>query len=233
MKTMLRMLPLTALLAIASPAGGQPAPERTSLSVTAEAATEVAETVLFATLAATVEGPRADAAQSTVNETMTRALAISRAVAGVAVTTGGYSVYPWSQDDGTARRYRAEQSLELRSSDPTALLDLVGRLQSSDLEVRNLAYTAPPETIETARLDLTERAFAQLRGGAERAAAAMSMRVARWKELRVEPSGSFMPPSPMRAMRAEAADAAPPVAAAGTQRVTLMVAGTAILEPAP
>lgn len=221
---------LTALLASAGAAQAQTAtaPDPTRLTLSAEAATEVPETVLVATLAVVAEGGRADAVQATVNAAMAKALAAARERPAVTVSTGGYSVWPRDQDGGAGRRYRAEQTIELRADDAAGLLDLVGRLQADGLETRGLAYAVAPAATEAARRQLIERAFAELRETAGRSAAAMGMRVDRWQELRVELSGGYMPP-PLRAMAMEQAGAAPPVAAAGTQRVTLGVSGTAIL----
>ena len=220
----------------APPPQAEPPPTRLELS--ADASSELQRTVLTATLVAAAEGQDPAAVQGSVNDAMTRALAAARQRSAIKATNGTYAIRPEEQApdrsaDAATRRYRAEQSLVLSADDAAAVLDLVGRLQAMGLEVRGLDYVLPPAAVESARRRLLDDALHELRALADRAATAMGMRLGAWEEIRVEPDSSTSSPPTFRAMLVERAPAVPPpVAAAGSERVTLTVSGTALLVSA-
>ena len=206
----------------------------TRLELSADASAEVQETLLVATLTVVAEGRHPAFVQGDVNTAMTKALAAARERSAIKARTSSYAIWPLDEKTSPRLRYHAEQSLSLTAEDGAALLDLVGRLQAEGLEVRSLDHAPAPAAIADARRRLLDDALHDLRATAEQAATAMGMRLNGWEEVRIEPGGGLSSPLPFRAMVTERAAAGqPPVAAAGTQHITVTVSGKALLAPGP
>lgn len=203
----------------------------TKLAVGASAQTELTEDELVATLEARAEGEDLSKLQARINGLMTKALATANAVKAVKVSTGSYRVDS-RYDEAKKLRYVGSQRLELSSTEPGPLLELVGHLQEMGLATVGLDYTVADATRRAAEQRLIEPALAELRGKADLVAKAMGMRVIGWEDLNVD---STPMPRPMfrAAPMAMAAAAAPPVAQAGQQEVSVSVQGTALLATTP
>ncbi|HEX6957080.1 MAG TPA: SIMPL domain-containing protein [Ferrovibrio sp.] len=228
---------LAAGCAMAQPQGGQPA-DATLLNLSETAERDVTPDTIRARLLAQVSSEQAAVAQNAVNAAMTKALAKARAL-GLEVETGGYSTYqetpprPQNLPPGTkppAAQWRAQQSLVVISKDDAKLLEAVGALQNDGLLLQELGYTVSREQQRSLQDELTAEALQRLEARAKKAAAALHLRFDGWA--RVGINGGVVPPQPMfKAMRAETmAAAAPPVAAAGEQTVSVNVSGEAILR---
>ena len=162
-------------------------------------------------------GPEAVAAtpaeaQAQVNAAMARAVALARQTAGVAVTTGFYSVWPQPRgSSSTAGRqdWRASQTLDLRGHDGVALLTLVGALQQQGMAVSQLGWQVEAETARRTRAEATKQALGSLRARAEEAAGILGLHFDSFREVRLD-SAQPQPMPMMRAMPMSARAASPP-----------------------
>lgn len=166
--------------------------------------------------------------QQEINRRMSAALALAKATPGVAVETAGYTVY--QERVGQTTRWHGSQSLRLNSADFAALLALAGKLQEQGLVFSALAAELSPEATQAVQDELTAAALARLQARAARIAAALDMRVERFREFHI---GNAATPGPvMRAMVSMATNApSPPVAEGGDAIVSLNVEATVALMP--
>ena len=166
------------------------------------------------------------AVQASVNRTMASALEQARAVSAITASTGAYR--SWRQEDPV--RWVASQTLNLRSKDQTALLELTGNLQSRGLALGGIGYGLTPESARAARQEAGSLALDALRRRAEAVASQMGMKVERIAELQLEaPDLPASRPMMAQAMAARAAPA--PVAQAEDIVVTATVQAVVILAP--
>jgi predicted secreted protein len=222
-----------------------PGPGETIVNLSATEHGNVQQDLLTASLNVERQNANPRTVQNEVNTLMQKAAAKAKAVPGVEVSTGQYYVYPVDsepvvQPDGTTkiakkpRTWRANQTLELRSTQPDALLPLTGDLQDMGLNVQNLSYTLSPEKEEQAKDALLESALAKLKAKAERTAKALGKSHADLVEVNIDSSYNPPPMMPMmaRAMTMSAkADMAAPTAEAGSNDITLTVSARAVLKP--
>jgi len=226
------------LIAVTAPVWAQPAspsvaqPNGTTLNLSAHADKTLPRDQLQAELRVEVADANAARVQAEINRSMAAALAHAKSVAGVAVETSGYSVYPERDAKGNTTRWHGSQALHLTSSDFPALLNLVGVLQGDGLAMSNLAAELSPAAAKAAQDELTYTALKDIRARAERIAAALGTHVERFTELRV--GNASVPPVPVHFMAARVAASAsepPPVAAAGDAMVSVSVDATVLLAP--
>jgi len=163
-------------------------------------------------------------AQTRVNEAIAAASDRAHHVAGIEVATGGYDVWRVSQP---ADRWQASQTLELRSHDAAALLDLVGKLQSQGLLLGALNWRLSDALMRQTEARARQTALGALRGRAEEAALTLGLKFVEFRSIRMDSSG--MPSPRMMAMpRAMAASA--PVAETQDVDVSETVAAEAVLQ---
>lgn len=212
--------------------------DATLLTLQESAEREVTPDTIRARLVAQATSESAATAQASVNTAMARALSRAKAL-GLEVETGSYNTYqenpqrPQNLPAGAkppAPQWRAQQSLILTSKDDAKLLEAVGALQTEGLALQELGYTLSREQQRAQQDDMFAEALQRLAGRAEKAAAALGMRFEGWA--RVGLNGGVVPrPVMMKSMgMAARADAAPPVAAAGEQTISVNVDGEAILR---
>lgn len=216
---------MTGLLLFSLVPGAQAQPTPLTVLKLAETATVmVRPDELAASLRAEAIAGTAAEAQARVNASIADGLARSKAVTGVEVSTGGYSVYrlgPNSSTDKT-ERWQAGQSLELKSKDGGPLLKLVGDLQKSGLAVQSLGWRLSPDAARKARSEATRQALAGLRGRADEAAGQIGLAFDRFQEVRIDSQR----PSPVapRMMSAMAKSESPPPS---TEAEDVLVSATA------
>lgn len=225
----MRRAALCTLLVLLSPAAAR----AETLLHLAQTATVMAQPdELQATLQAEATSPQAAEAQQQVNRLVTAALAQARQVAGVTISTGGYSVWhiaPTPQDH--ADHWRASQSLQLTSHDGPALLQLVGTLQQHGLATQQLGWRLSRAAEQKAHDQATRQAVTRLRGRVEAVAALLGLHFASFKSVRLDVPPTPMPgPRLMGAMLATAA-AAPPQAVSEAIPVTATAEADAVLLP--
>jgi predicted secreted protein len=218
-----------ALLLAWPPAGAVAQAPLTRLHLQESASREVEQNVLVATVQAHAEAQSPAQAQAAVNRAMAAAVERARGAAAIRAATGSYSVYQRRDRDNRPVGWVADQDLRLTSQDPAALLELVGGLQETGLNLIGLGWQVDPETRRKARDELTLAAIATLRQRADAIAASIEMRVANLDTLRV--GGAMEGPRPMM-MRAEAmADAPPPTALPDLETIESHVEAEITLSP--
>ena len=179
----------------------------TQLYLQESASREVGQNVLMATVQAHAEAASPADAQAVVNRDMAAAVERVQTVVEVRAATGSYSVYQRRDRDNKPVGWIAEQGLRLTSENPAALLQLVGALQESGLNLNGLGWQVDEATRRKVQDELTVEAIATLRQRAAAIAASVGMAVGNIDSLRV--GGAMEGPRPMM-MRAEAMAGAPP-----------------------
>ena len=210
-----------------------PARAETLLHLGETATVMAAPDEIAATLRAEATSVSAAEAQSRVNATMQDALAAARQVSGIAVSTGGYSVWhvaPTPTDH--AERWQVSQSLTLTGHDGPALLTLVGALQQRGLAVGTLGWRLSRDAQRTAHQAATDQVLRALRSRAENAATQLGMRFDQFKDIRLDSAGP--PPMVPRAivgMAMTSAGSVPPAAVAEDVPVSATAEADVLLQP--
>lgn len=241
MKTILKTLPVLALLAFSAPANAQHEDPILSLpdgqvilNISAEERKEVEQDLLVGTLSYVVTDRDPAKVQNEINTVMAKAVEAAKAAEDIKVNTGAYQVHETTDSRTKETKWRGQQSMTIKSMTSKNVLDLTGKLQEMGLTMNGLNYTLAPETAIEVQDSLMEAALEQLQERANRAAKALGKSGAELREVNVNSSGIPY----QRAMRsggvqmemASAAMAAP-VAAAGETTLTLNVNARAILKP--
>jgi predicted secreted protein len=240
------MLRMTVLLGLLGLLGAVPAPARaeappadaanaalTILHLSETASKPVRRDRLRAELRVEASGADAKRVQADINRRMAAAVERAKAVPGLKVETGSYSIWQERPQNAPAR-WRASQALILTGSDTGELLGLVGDLQGDGLLLGGLVFELAPESARAAQDELTRTALTRLRDRAERIAHELGLGAARIRDVRVgNATGERPVPRPFMQMKAAAAsaEAAPPVAEAGEATVEVTVDAEIALEP--
>jgi uncharacterized protein YggE len=178
---------------------------------------------LVADLAAQNTQASAAAAQRRVNGMVAEAMKVAASVAGVDAKAAGYAVTP---TDEKRVAWTAQQTVDLRSADGPALLDLVGTLQGRGLVVESLDWQLSAAKRLAAHETATEAALKALQTRAAAAAAVLGMQVDHIQEVRLDDSG--IGPRPF--MRAMASGGTAPQATAAREDVTATVSADIVLR---
>lgn len=241
MKTILKTLPVLALLAFAAPANAQHEDPILSLpdgqvilNISAEERKEVEQDLLVGTLSYVVTNRDASVVQNEINTVMADALEVAKETEEVKVSTGAYQVYETTDQRTKETQWRGQQTMTIKSMTSENILELTGKLQEMGLTMNGLNYTLAPETAVEVQDSLMEAALEQLQERANRAAKALGKSGAELREVNVNSSGipyqRTMRSSGMEMQMASDSMAAP-VAAAGETTLTLNVNARAILKP--
>lgn len=212
--------------------------DATVVNLNESAERDVTPDTMRARLMAQASSESAATAQASVNAAMAKALARAKAL-GLEVETGGYNTYqespprPASLPPGAkppAPIWRAQQSLILTATDDAKLLEAVGALQNEGLLLQELGYTVSRAQSRALQDELFNEALQRLTARAEKAGQALGMRFEGWARVGLN-GGVIQRPVMMKTMgMAAESRAAPPVAAAGEQTISVSVDGEAILR---
>lgn len=228
----LLFLALLALHAVPG-AAADTIPAMPVVSLTAASTASVANDRMYAWLRAESDNVDPARAAAEVNARIAKALARAKAVAGVEVSTTGYSSYQFTEKNQPTR-WRVAQTMNLEGSDFATLAALVTRLQAEDgLVINGMNFGVSPEARRKAEDALTQQAIKLWQVRAQNAARGFGYEGWRTGRVTIQ-SGDFAPPRPMyRAAAAPMAASAPPVSVeGGNTDVTVSVSGEAILDPA-
>ena len=199
------------------------------VTIAASATNNIANDRMHAFMRA--EADHADALQAAndVNARMARALARAKAVAGVDVSTAGYSSWQISEPNRPIR-WRVSQTLVLEGGDFAALSALVSKLQSTDaLLLSGIHFSVSPATRRATEDALTQQAIKAWQQRAENAARGFGSNG--WRAGRVTiQTNDYGRPQPILKSGMAAASAAPVTVEGGTSDVTVTVSGEAILD---
>jgi predicted secreted protein len=169
--------------------------------------------------------------QAELNRRMTAAVAQAKAVAGIAVATGGYSVFQERPNDKPPQ-WRGLATLSLVGHDGVALLALVGSLQQDGLLLSSLAYELTPEAARSIEDELADEAIARLQARARRVAGSLGLAVQRLRNVTVGNANGAQPiPRPMLMARQAGPAETPPVGEPGEASVSVSVDAEIVLVP--
>jgi predicted secreted protein len=214
----------------------------TLLNISATETRQVPQDLLVAILQYSAEGLDKRTLQNEVNTNIKTALDEIKKVEAVKYATQGYRIYEFTlpatvpnvtQPD--RRMWRAQQSIEVKSKDAAALLDLVGKLQDSKLDLQDLSYTLSPELFEQTTNELVTDALKKLQVRADQAAKTLGKSGVTFVEVNVQGNG-YARPQMMRSYAMAdsmemAKGMAAPSAEAGESDVSLTVDTRALLKP--
>ena len=172
------------------------------------------------------EGNRPEDIASRVNEKMDWALELARGKKDIEVKTGTYQTYP-VYNDRYIVNWRANQQLNLRSTNITALTELVGSLQEK-LQVVQMSFSPTKATRTRIENELISEAMEAFRKRAELLKPHMDNMNYRIVNLNIS-TGQAGGPIMYRemAMAAKSSDAMmAPAVEAGTSKVVVTVSGS-------
>lgn len=197
----------------------------TTIDLAAEASRPAANDMVRATVFAEASGNNPAELARRVNQDIAEGLKVIKAKPGVSVKSGRQSTFPVYGQNQKIDSWRIHSELILESRDVAAVSELLGELQQRRLAVSSVSQLPAPETRKKVEDEATRDAIAAFR---QRAAVVAEVLGKPYtiRHLSIQQSGQ-MPPMPvMRASRAMAADAAPPVPLeAGESLVTTTVSG--------
>jgi uncharacterized protein YggE len=209
------------------PALSLPAAAQTVLHLSETARVNARPDELTASIKVGASSLSAAESQNRVNVIVAKVLDQAKAVPNLGITTGSYQVWHSTQPE----QWNAEQSIELRGHDGTALLRLVGVLQSQGLTLSRLGWRVAPDTARAAKAEATKIALGNLRTRADDASAVLGLRFAAFREVRLD--GAPPNTGPMPRMMMAAAPAAAPSAEAEDVAVEATVEADILLQAGP
>lgn len=204
--------------------GSEPLLNRVSFAV--DVSEEVDNDVIVVQFFSEHQSPAQAQSANRVNEDMTWAVEVARAVPGIDVTTPGYRTNP-VYDKGRIRAWQTRQSLRLESKDFDAVTGLVATLQER-LGVESMGYQVSTERRKAVEARLVDDAIRHFGERAAAVTASFGRQSYSLVDASVGTHGARPPPIAFRgrAMAMEAADVAQPAIAAGQQTVQVTVNGT-------
>jgi predicted secreted protein len=208
-----------------------PPPVTPVVTLTASATASVANDRMYAWLRAEADNADPARAAAEVNAKMAKALARAKGIAGVDVTTSGYSSYQVTEKNQPTR-WRVTQSLSLDGSDFATMAALVSKLQADDLLLLSgMNFAVSPDARRKAEDALTQQAIKAWQARAQNAARGFGSDAWRAGKVTIQ-TGDYMRPQPvMRAAAGAMSAGAPPVnVEGGNTDVTVTVVGEAVLD---
>jgi predicted secreted protein len=215
----------TALAALTSLLFATMAEAAVTIDLTAEASRPAANDMVRATVFAEASGSNTGDLARRVNQDIAAGLRVIKERPGISVKSGRQSTFPVYGQNQKIDNWRIHSELILESRDAAAVSDLLGQLQQMRLAVGGVSQLPSPETRRKVEDEATRDAIAAFR---QRAAVVADVLGKPYKvrHLSIQQSGQMPPVPVMRASRAMAADAAPPVPLeAGESLVTTTVSG--------
>ncbi len=219
---------------------------QTLVTLSANDQKQVDQDELNASLRVEVEGADARVVQDKINKVMRAAVDLVKKNEKVTVTTGQYYVYSYdpapqpksiSNDDKKSLLWRGSQTLDLKSKDAQAVLDLVASIQGQGFLMNGLNYGLSEDAAEAQQDSLLQGALKKIQEKA--ALVTKSLGKSGFDIIEVNVNGSYMP-SPMPMMRGMAKmemmsvasdDMSAPVAEPGKTTVSMSVSARVILKP--
>lgn len=201
------------------------------IDLQAEAAREVDNDTMTATLYAEASDANPAQLATTLNRVANEALAIAREAPATKAVSAGSQTYP-VYDPKTPGRlvgWRGRTDIRLEGRDFREIGALVGRLQAT-LRLAGIAFSVSPELRRRVENELITEAIAAFRTRADIARAALGAGSVRVAKLEVRAMGGApRPPRPYMEMRAEvsatAMAAPPPQFEGGSSQVQVVVTG--------
>jgi len=203
------------------------------LTLQASASSDVQQDTVRITLAAELEAASQAAAGKALTAALDEAVKRTEGVKGVEVRTGGYNVWPNTNEKGKIQNWRGRGEITLESKDFAAASALASKL-ADKTAIAQISFLLSREAREAEERKLLSQAAQAFRDRALAAATAFGFSGYRVRNLELSGGGSPTPvPRPMgmqmmaKSSRAEAADV--PLEA-GKVTVSIAVNGTVALH---
>jgi predicted secreted protein len=208
---------------------------RNVVSLSATASQDINQDLLVVTLNVMREGTQASEVQGQLKQVLEAALAEARKSAqatAMEVRTGAFSMYPRYNNQGKVNGWQGNAQLVLEGTDMARIAQVAGKLTA--LNVAGVEYGLSRATREASESALLAQAVARYRAKAQDVAKAFGMGSFTLGEVSVqsgEPGFEGRPMPMLKAMRADAAEAAPLPVAPGKGTVSVTVTGSVVLQP--
>jgi predicted secreted protein len=209
--------------------------QRNVVSLSATASQDINQDLLVVTLNVMREGMQASEVQGQLKQVLEAALAEARKSAqatAMEVRTGAFSMYPRYNNQGRVNGWQGNAQLVLEGTDMARIAQVAGKLTA--LNVTGVDYGLSRATREASESALLAQAVARYRAKAQDVAKAFGMGSFTLGEVSVqsgEPGFENRPMPMLKAMRADAAEAAPLPVAPGKGTVSVTVSGSVVLQP--
>jgi len=218
---------------------GELQPGQLALNLNITEQQRVDQDTLNASVQFVTQGRNKNELQKEVNSAMQAAVNKVRAITEVEFNTTYYQVQivqtgRSSKTDIANPVYRAQQGMQLKSTDSATLLELVGVLQQEGLTLDGLYYTLSESAHEKIAGSLLKAALLKLQNRAQDAAEVLGKKQADLIEVSMDGSPNFMESRQKFAMASMAnTDMAfvAPVAEPGDTLVSVSVSARAVLSP--
>lgn len=193
------------------------------VNLQAQAEREIPNNQLTVMLAVEEEGKEAVKIANKINQDMAWALKVIGEGNEIDSRTHAYNTYP-IYDKRTVIGWRAIQQLELKSTNITALSELVGKLQSR-LQVKNMNFSPTRETQVQYENELIDEAMVAFKQRIDIVKKHMDEKSVRIVNLHVNTGGGHSRPIYAES-RMMAMDKSAPAVEAGTSKITVTVSGS-------
>lgn len=202
------------------------------IQLSANASMEVENDTLSARLYAQREGSDLTRLADEVNQRITDAITLVKAVEGIKLQTQAYQTYPTYHQQRVSG-WRVRQTIRIESQDATKLSQVISQLQSS-LALESINYDISPAQREAAEEALIGKAIHAFQRRADMVTEQLGRTDYRLLAMQINTSGQPIQPLRMRAgMLAMEAAVAPPSLEAGSQTIRVDVNGTIELQIKP
>jgi predicted secreted protein len=195
------------------------------VNLQAQSEMEVPNDQLTVLLSVEEEGKEAAKIANKINKDMDWALNKTKTLQEIETRSLSYNTYP-VYDKRTVVAWRATQQLELKSTNITALSELVGDLQER-LHVKNMSFSPTKETRKRYEDELIEEAMSAFKQRVELVKKHMDSNNVRIVSIHVNTGGNYHPApvyAESRAMSMSLKSA--PAVEAGTSKITVTVSGS-------
>jgi predicted secreted protein len=191
-----------------------------------QARRDVNNDLMQATLFAEATGSDSGELAALVNKRLAAAVAQAKAVQGVKVESGNYQSWA-NYQKGKQDGWRTRAELRLESRDFTVLAGLIGRLQSSDLQLGGLQFSVSPALRTQVEGELTKEALAAFQNRADVIRQSLSAQASKIVTIRIDTQTPQIHRPMMRAKAmASLEEAAAPAAEAGNSEIIVSAIGT-------
>jgi predicted secreted protein len=208
---------------------------RNVVSLSATASQDINQDLMAVTLNVMREGTQASEVQGQLKQVLDAALTEARKSAqatAMEVRTGAFSMYPRYNNQGRVNGWQGNAQLVLEGTDMARIAQVAGKLTA--MNVTGVDYGLSRTTREASESALLAQAVARYRAKAQDLAKAFGMGGFALGEVSVqsgEPGFESRPMPMLKAMRADAAEAAPLPVAPGKGTVSVTVSGSVVLQP--
>ncbi|MDD3021508.1 MAG: SIMPL domain-containing protein [Alphaproteobacteria bacterium] len=219
---------------------------QTLVTLSANDQKQVEQDELNASLRIEIEDTDARVVQDKINKAMRSAVDLAKKNDKITVTTGQYYVYSYdpnpqpkivSMGGKKIMKWRGSQTIDLKSRDSQAVLDLVASVQGQGFVMNGLNYSLSEDVAEDYQDSLLQGALKKIQDKAS--LVTKSLGKSGFDIIEVNVNGSYMPsPMPMvrgmakmEMMSAASDDMSTPVAEPGKSTVSMSVSARVILKP--